>query len=229
MARVLVADDDGLSCTATKALLERLGHDALATPEATVGASAAQQHPDLVLHRLHGPDGTAIVADLRSRPETFDTPVVFYSAPAELPPATTRYDAWGHLSLPLDAEAVERLLRRALGPAPASEPVDAVRRNVRAAFHDYWNLLAALANYVQVLQGARKPSPEAERAIEGLDDLMLRLESKTDRLRTFAIGLVDSLEPDAPPAPAEPRPPPSPPVPGKAQAGRPKGPPRSVP
>ena len=228
MARVLVADDDGESCNATKALLEELGHEAVPTQEQRVGEAAAAEHPDLVLHRLHGPDGTAIVADLRGRLETFDTPVVFYSSPAELPAAATRYDAWGHLDIPLQRAAVERLLRRVLKPAPPPEPADAVRRNVRSAFHDYWNLLAALANYVQVLEGGRKPTPEAERAIQGLDDLMLRLESKTDRLRSFLIGLVDSLEAEEAQPPPGPRPSPAAPpaAAGQARPGRPKGPPR---
>ncbi|MFA5944803.1 MAG: hypothetical protein WC876_10095, partial [Candidatus Thermoplasmatota archaeon] len=78
--------------------------------------------------------------------------------------------------------------------SPKGPPGRDMQREVKAVFHDYWNLLAALSNYILVLGETAGLPPEARKSVKGLDELILKLESKTDRLSTYIRALVNSLE-----------------------------------
>lgn len=238
MAKVLVAASDAAPLESTAAMVESLGHAAILVTDASlVLPTIRAQGPDLVLQDvdLAGLDVASLMAALRSELATADLPVVFFSSGPELPATAARYDAWGYLAHPFGKRELARLLETALGPSRLPmEPVAQVQRNVRSAFHDHWNLLAALGNYVQVLDRTPPPNTEAALAVRALDELMLKLESKTDRLRTFLLGIVDSLDmPERSAASdggtaAPGRPAPSSPGKGAAsrRPGRPPGPPR---
>src|SRR6185503_1472117 len=77
--------------------------------------------------------------------------------------------------------------------SPAAANRD-MQKEVRTVFHDYWNLLAALSNYILVLDETPGLPPEAAKSVKGLDELIMKLESKTDRLSTYIRALVNSVE-----------------------------------
>jgi CheY-like chemotaxis protein len=200
MTKVLIADDEPDVLESTAMLVESMGYHVSTVQDPNeVLETIERERPGLVLQdlRMGGLNVAALMATLRSNPDTADIPVVFFSANADLPMLAARYDAWGYLAKPFGQEELQRLLGQVLGPSDAktSRPIPEVRREVRATFHDYWNLLAALSNYIQILDKAKVNDTEAQRAVRGLDELVLKLESKTDRLRAYILGVIDSFEP----------------------------------
>jgi len=124
--------------------------------------------------------------------------LVFFSAGSDLTTTSARYDAWGYLAKPFGKQELARLLNQVLGNSPfplQDPPAPDMQREIRSIFHDYWNLLAALSNYILILDETSNLPPEAQRSVHGLDELIMKLESKTDRLSTYIRGLVNSLEP----------------------------------
>jgi CheY-like chemotaxis protein len=200
MAKVLICDDEPDVLDSTGMLVESMGYRVSTVRDpAAVLDTIERERPDLVLQdlRMGGLNVAALMATLRANPETADIPVVFFSANADLPTIAARYDAWGYLAKPFGQEELRRLLDHVLGPGGEhrARPLPEVRRDVRTAFHDYWNLLAALNNYIQVLEKAGPLPPDAARARRGLEEIVLKLESKTDRLRTYLLGIIDLLDP----------------------------------
>lgn len=172
-------------------MVESLGYATTLEGDPTsIVAAVGRERPDLVLQaHSHQTDLAAMLAALRLDPATADVPVVFVDGPQR--PAA--YDASGHLTNAFDEDELEALLRQALSPRPdAPKRWADVHLAVRGAFHDYRNLLAALCNYVQVLQHADIGAKlQTLASTQGLEELVLRLESKTDRLRSFALATVD--------------------------------------
>jgi len=195
---VLVADDEPDVLESTGMLVEAMGYRAvLVNDPLRVLETIEAERPGLVLQdlRMGGLNVAGLMASLRSNPDTSDIPVVFFSANADLPTTAARYDAWGYLAKPFAQEELRRLLDQVVGVPPRPGPPTS-GASVRDDFHDVWNLLAALTNYVEVLRSAQGLPPDAQRAVRGLDDLMLKLESRTDRLRGDVLGALD-----LPPAP----------------------------
>lgn len=198
--KVLIADDEPDVLESTGMLVESMGYQVTTVRDpGVVLETIERERPGLVLQdlRMGGLNVAALMASLRSNPDTADIPVVFFSANADLPTIAARYDAWGYLAKPFGQEELRRLLGHVLGPGSehSPRPMPEIRRDVRTAFHDYWNLLAALSNYIQILDKASGMPPEAQRAVHGLDEIVLKLESKTDRLRTYLLGIIDLLDP----------------------------------
>lgn len=204
--KVLIADDEPDVLESTGMLVESMGYRVTTVKDPnTVLEAIERERPGLVLQdlRMGGLNVAALMASLRSNPDTADIPVVFFSANADLPTIAARYDAWGYLAKPFGQEELRRLLGHVLGPGNehAARPLPEIRRDVRTAFHDYWNLLAALSNYIRILDKAGPLPPDTQRAVHGLDEIVLKLESKTDRLRTYLLGLIDMLDPAGAQAP----------------------------
>jgi DNA-binding NtrC family response regulator len=193
MPTVLVVDDEPDVLESTGMLVESLGHNAILLDDpAELLDTIEREHPDLVLQdlRMHGLNVSGFMASLRANDATADIPVVFFSAHEDLPATATRYDAWGYLSKPFSREALAEILRKAF--EHPRESLTEVRENVRMLFHGQWNLLSALANYVRILERRKVDIPED--TLKGLTDILLQLESRTDRLRTYVMGVLDSLE-----------------------------------
>jgi len=117
-----------------------------------------------------------------------------------------RYDAWGHLAKPFAKEELAHLLEEATG-APRRLRIKGMRdvsRDVSSVFHDYWNLVAALSNYIALLDEAKNLPPALRKYVTGLDEVVLQLESKTDRLQSFLRGVLASVEPASKHGPSEP-------------------------
>lgn len=213
---VVIVDDEPDVLESTALVVESLGYTAVRVSDpAAILETVAREQPALVLQDLRMPGLTVagLVASLRSHPATATVPLVFFSANAEVAATAARYDAWGHLSKPFSAAELAHLLRRIAGPPPSAGSPKDRQREVRDTFHDYWNLLAAMANYVAVLQQVRVLPAEAQAAVRGLDQLLLKIEAKTDRLRTQATlwssplpadlpAASPSAGPQAPPTPA---------------------------
>ena len=199
--KVLIVDDEPDVLESTAGLVESLGYEAVRLSEAADILDAVEREKPAVLLqdlKMPGLNVSGLVAALRSNPATADIPIVFFSANADLPGTAARLDAWGYLSKPFAKQDLARLLREALG---SSGPVltksgNALHRDVRGVFHDFWNLLAALSNYVVILDESRDLPKSLQKTVRGLDDVVLQLESKTDRLQSYLLGLVDSIEPD---------------------------------
>jgi FixJ family two-component response regulator len=199
--KVLIVDDEPDVLESTGLLIESLGYKAIRVSDpALILDVVAREKPALILQdlRMPGLNVAGLVAALRLNPETAELPLIFFSAGGDLPTTAARYDAWGYLGKPFGKEEIADLLRKVLGtpqdPAGVRAGQD-LQRKVRAVFHDYWNLLAALSNYILVLDEVEGLPPEARRSVQGLDELILKLESKTDRLNTYILSLVNGLEP----------------------------------
>ncbi len=200
-AKVLIVDDEPDVLDSTSLLVEGLGYQALRVSEAAdILATIEREQPGLILQDLKMPglNIAGLVAALRLNPRTAEIPLVFFSAGGDLATTAARYDAWGYLGKPFGKEELSRLLHQVLGnpsPTGGTRGAQDMQRKVRTIFHDYWNLLAALSNYILVLDESLGLSPEAQRSVRGLDELILKLESKTDRLSTYMLSIVNSMEP----------------------------------
>jgi CheY-like chemotaxis protein len=200
-AKVVIVDDEPDVLESTSLLIEALGYKAVPVAKpAEILAVVEREQPALILQDLKMPglNFAGLVAALRLNPETAEIPLVFFSASSDLSATAARYDAWGFLPKPFSKEQLAQLLHLVLGttaePGVSLEGHDA-QRKVRNVFHDYWNLLAAFSNYILILDESPGLPPEAQRAVRGLDELILKMESKTDRLSTFILALVNSVEP----------------------------------
>lgn len=218
--RVLIVDDEADVLASTAMVVESLGYEVHTVSDpAEILDTIARVQPDVVLQdlRMPGLNLAGLVASLRTHPGTATLPLVFFSANVDVSSIAARYDAWGHLSKPFTADQLASVLTKVLGKAPAAAVKRDPEREVRDVFHDHWNLLSALANYAAILDRAGPMTPEARKAVEGLQDTLLKLESKTDRLRASALawaGLANA--PAANANPANPPPNPANPLPLKS-------------
>lgn len=203
-AKVVIVDDEPDVLESTALLVEALGYKAVRVSEpADILATVEREVPGLILQDLKMPglNVAGLVAALRLNPNTAEIPLVFFSANSDLPTTAARYDAWGYLAKPFGKEELSRLLVQVLGnrvPSVRGSQDKDMQKKVRSVFHDYWNLLAALSNYILVLDESTGLPPDAQRSVRGLDELILKLEAKTDRLNAYIMSLVNSLEPVPP-------------------------------
>lgn len=197
--KVLIVDDDPDVLESTALLVESIGYEVVRVSEASeIIDSLEQEQPAVLMQDLKMPglNVSGLVAALRSNPATADIPIVFFSATADVAGLAARYDAWGYLAKPFGKQELARLLDEAM---QASQPVPVagvrdVQREVRSVFHEYWNVLAALSNYVVILDDAEGLDAGTKKSIKGLDELILQLEAKTDRLQSYVVGLLSSVE-----------------------------------
>jgi CheY-like chemotaxis protein len=199
-AKVLIVDDEPDVLESTGLLIQALGYEAVQVSDpGEILEAIEREQPGLVLQDLKMPglNVAGLVAALRLNPKTAEVPIVFFSAGSDLATTSARYDAWGYLAKPFGRAELARLLAQVLGTpssAPRGPPGRDMQREVRAVFHDYWNLIAALSNYILVLDETPGLPPGAAKSVKGLDELLMKLESKTDRLSTYIRALVNSLE-----------------------------------
>ncbi|MES2154466.1 MAG: response regulator [bacterium] len=193
--KILVVDDEDDVRESTAMVLQSLGYGAATCGQAADILDAIdREHPDIILQDLKMPglNVSGLVASLRSNPATADIPLVFFSANEDLSTTAARYDVWGYISKPFEPAELQHLLLQILGASPHKTPPPSDRdlqRDLRQTFHDYWNILSALGNYIAVLKAAPGLIPDAQHAVRGLDDLLLKLETKTDRLRSYLLSL----------------------------------------
>jgi CheY-like chemotaxis protein len=198
--KVLIVDDEPDVLSSTGLLVQSLGYQPiLVSDPGDILSTVEREQPGLILQDLKMPglNVAGLVAALRLNARTAEVPLVFFSAGSDLATTAARYDAWGYLAKPFGKVELSRLLQQVLGsPAVPPEAVAGreMQREVRAVFHDYWNLLAAVSNYILVLDESTNMPPEAQKAVKGLDELILKLESKTDRLSTYIRTLVNAME-----------------------------------
>jgi CheY-like chemotaxis protein len=194
----------------TALLVEALGYQAIRLSDpGEILETVKQEQPGLILQDLKMPglNVAGLVAALRLNPLTAEVPLVFFSAGGDLPTTAARYDAWGYLAKPFGKEQLAGLLNQVLGaPADRIGPLQGrdMRREVRSVFRDYWNLLAGLNNHILTLDRAKGLSTEAQKSVHGLNELILKLESKTDRLSANIRAIADGM--DTVPATAAPSP-----------------------
>ena len=199
-AKVLIVDDEPDVLESTGLLIQALGYEAVQVSDpGEILEAIEREQPGLVLQDLKMPglNVAGLVAALRLNPKTAEVPIVFFSAGSDLATTSARYDAWGYLAKPFGRAELARLLAQVLGTSASTArgpPGRDMQREVRAVFHDYWNLIAALSNYILILDETPGLPPEAAKAVKGLDELLMKLESKTDRLSTYIRALVNSLE-----------------------------------
>lgn len=189
--RVLIVDDEVDVLASTAMVVESLGYDVTAVNDpAEILDTIQKVRPDVILQdlRMPGLNLAGLVASLRTHPETATVPLVFFSANTDVSSIAARHDAWGYLAKPFTADQLASVLQRVLGKAPLPAARGSPERDVRDAFHDYWNLLAALANYAALLDRLGTLPVEARRIVDGLQETILKLESKTDRLRSSALA-----------------------------------------
>lgn len=198
--KVLIVDDEPDVLESTSLLIQALGYEAIqVTDPGQILEVVEREKPGIILQDLKMPglNVAGLVAALRLNPRTAEVPLVFFSAGTDLATTAARYDAWGYLAKPFGKAELSRLLSQVLGTslaASSSPPARDMQREVRAIFHDYWNLIAAFSNYILVLDETTGLPPEAQKSVKKLDELIMKLESKTDRLSTYIRTLVNSIE-----------------------------------
>jgi len=188
---VLVADPDPDVRSSTALLVRRLGHPAIEVSQPGDVLPAIERHqPAVVLLETQFPglNVAGLVASLRTHPATADIPLAFFSASRELPQQAARHRAWATLGKPFAPRELSALLARAYNhpAATAKDP----RPDVRAAFREVRNLLAAVENYLALLDGTPDLPADARSATHRLDDVTATLEAKLDHLRAYVLALV---------------------------------------
>lgn len=198
---VLVVDPDPDVLQSTGMLIESMGYVALHLAESDeLLETVDREQPDLVLLEVKMPklNVAGLLAALRSSPRTSRIPVAFFSSSYEVAAIAGRHQAWGYLSKPFGYHELARLLERALGPPPGratGADLRDVDSEVRSQFRDTRNVIAALNNYITVLSRLDGLGDEATAAIGRLEDLVLTLEARNERLRSYILALVGPLEP----------------------------------
>lgn len=204
MGKVLIVDDEVSVLKSTALMVEALGHKAITVADVSkVLSTINEQRPDVVLQdlRMPGLNVGGLVALLRLDAATARLPIIVFSADPDAAAAAAQYDAWGVLPKPFSLEQLSALLAPILGTAPSPAAADgSLARRTDAIFHDYWNLLAALASYSIILDrcaGRAELDQEGESAVHGLEELVLALESKTDHLRRHVAQIMQDAAPNA--------------------------------
>ena len=198
---VLIIDPDADILQSTGLLIESMGYQVLQLAEADdILEVVDREQPDLVLLEVKMQDlnVAGLLASLRSSPRTSRIPIAFFSASFELAGIASRHQAWGYLAKPFGYHELSHLLERALGPPPgklAAQDPKVVEKEVRTAFREYRNLLGALNNYVMVLSKFEELDPHAKSAVARVEDLVLMLEARTERLRSYILALLGPIEP----------------------------------
>lgn len=199
--KVLIVDDDPDVLESTAMLVESLGYEPITLSDpAQVLETAEREQPAVLLQDLRMPDLnlSGLVACLRLSPATDEMAIVFASAIEDVSDTAARYDAWGYLAKPFGKDELAEVLEEAIHgeeerPQRDREP----RREVRRVFHDQWNLLAALGNYVGVLRDAENLPPELEQSVQGLEQSVLQLEARTERLQSYLMAVLARAESEA--------------------------------
>jgi len=205
--KVVIVDDEPDVLESTAMIVRALGYTPVTVDDPSLVVDVVErEQPGLLLQdlRMPGLNLAGLVAALRLNPKTADVPLVFFSAHADVAATASRHDAWGYLAKPFSPQELERLLQRVFAtheeaPAAQALPKD-LSRDVRAMFHEQWNLIQALNNYVSVLRAARG-GDQALRAIHGIEEVLLKLQSRTDHLQGYLLGVAASLEPAVAPRP----------------------------
>ncbi len=199
MGHVLIVDDEPDILESMQALLESLGYQASCVSDADDALVFAAEHkPDLILHdlRMPGLSLAGMVASLRSHAATAEIPLVFFSAHHDLPRTAAKYDAWGYLPKPFTEPQLVAVLDAAIGRRPPGHDEQGdPRRAIQDLFHDYWNTLSAMAITTRTLVRSETVRGDDRRAAVQLDELLLKLESKTDRLRASLTAFMDDVGP----------------------------------
>jgi CheY-like chemotaxis protein len=197
---VLVVDPDPDVRQSTILLMEALGYEAVGLGEAPdIFDSVLRERPSLVFleTQMPGLNIAGMMAALRSDLETASVPVVFFSAILDLPAQAQRHQAAGHLAKPFGFQELARILDRFVGPPPGRATFEAsqdVEKEVRLAFREYRNMLAAFNNYTTLLDKSKDLPPHDRAHVERLQDLVLMLEARTVRLRAYILALIGPAE-----------------------------------
>lgn len=197
--KVLIVDDDPDVLESTAMLVESLGYEPMTLSDpAEVLETAEQEQPDVLLQDLRMPDlnVSGLIACLRLSPATDDMPIVFVSAAEELSTVASRYDAWGYIAKPFGKEELAQVLEEAIHGSDDLH-IHAGRdlqREVRRIFHEQWNLLAAVSNYIEVIESSEELSSDLEPSVQGLRQTVLQLEARTERLQSYLLTLVSAMQ-----------------------------------
>lgn len=118
LSRILYVDDELILRKMTRVALEKLGGFtvSLASSGGEALEVAPEFHPDMILLdvMMPGMDGPATLQELRKRPDTADTPVVFITAKAQ-PTEISRLMTMGVadvITKPFDPKEMIEVLRR---------------------------------------------------------------------------------------------------------------------
>ena len=159
--RILVADDDLVSCLAMEDVLRQCGAPEVVLAED--GASAWREMTgdlcfDLICLdvRMPPPDGLELVARLRAAPALRRVPAMLITSTADRDTvlSATRSDLQGFIVKPVGADTVTRILR-VLAQLDASilEPADAAIARLRVDAERHARYVNAFAQQIQVLAG----------------------------------------------------------------------------
>lgn len=192
---ILVLDDDPDVLESTCGVLDRLGYSSVPFEDAAnVPQAALERQPLAILLdlRIPGVNVPGLVAALRSDPNTSSIPIVFFSANPDIAHTASRYGAWGFLAKPFTSNQLGQLLQRAAERRDRGDRPEnvAAKREARSSFHDYWNTLGALSNYAYLFRQDPKLDEEEQRRAKKMEDLVLLLQSQTERLQRYILAMI---------------------------------------
>lgn len=198
--KVLIVDDDEDMLVSTQLVLEHLGYEVVTVRDAVdVPETVAREQPGLILQdlKMDNLNLSGLLASLRTDPATADIPIVFFSGQSDLERKARRHGVWGWLSKPFSEEELKAVLDKAFGTSPSSsgppERFDDARREVRGVLHDQKGTYGVLTNYLRLLQKTAL-TPEQQRLVDGIENALLKLEARTEHLRSYLLHVLDQDE-----------------------------------
>lgn len=193
--KVLVVDDDADVLQSTELLLRLMGYDVVPLSEGKrVTEVATRVKPDVILQDLRMPDLNLeeTMKSLQANPDTREIPVVFFSADPEASSKAAEHNVTGVIAKPFQHHELERMLHRIFGDPYLDAEVGGdpkAGKNVQALFHDFWNELSALNNYLAVLGKARVNPALVPAVVRALDQRSLRLAHIADTIQRSVLGV----------------------------------------
>lgn len=197
----MIVDDDLGILDSMSMLVRTLGYDVITCDDASLILDmVSREHPTVLLQdlKMEGLNIAGLIASLRSADETAELPIIFVSASEQIATTAARYDAFGFLSKPFTPYQLAHLLEQVLEPPAPDLRVWTQRdlmKDMGEAFHAQWSMIASLNNYLHMLRTRGASEGVREQAVRGLEETLIGLESRTDRLQLYMREFLEAVGP----------------------------------
>ncbi len=203
----MIVDDDRDVLQSTELLLSVMGYDPVPLADARkIIEVAARERPDVILQDLRMPnfDLAVTVDGLRRNATTQGIPIVFFSADPDASSKAAEHNVSGVLTKPFQHRELDAILHRVFGDEYIAGRIQEPGQpppQIGNAFHDFWNEMAAVNNYLAVLQQRLQKYEGGKIVVRELEARMLRLAHLVDDIQRQATATQRPHAPTAGPLP----------------------------